>query len=121
MEAIIAKTFTFDAAHILPNVPAGHPCGRMHGHTYFLTVELKGATEPNMGWVEDYRAIKNVVMDTVDMMDHHYLNEIIGLENPTAENICFWLWGRLKPKLPNLHCVELKETPATSCKYYGDK
>ncbi|KEQ31596.1 6-pyruvoyl trahydropterin synthase family protein [Pedobacter antarcticus] len=105
---IIYKLFRFDSAHYLPNVPAGHPCGGMHGQTGTHT-----------GWVIDYTAIKELVGPWVKKLDHQVINQLDGLENPTAENICLWFWRNLQPELPGLFRLELNETPDSGVIYEG--
>ncbi len=115
----IYKEFGFDAAHFLPLVPEGHKCRQMHGHTYHLRVYIKGMPEPATGWIMDFKLLKDQVLPLIDQVDHRLLNEIPGLENPTAENITIWFWERLKPQLPGLSHIELKETPTTGVLYDG--
>ncbi|MCG2613392.1 6-carboxytetrahydropterin synthase QueD [Terrimonas sp. NA20] len=114
---IIYKEFSFDAAHFLPNVPEGHKCRRLHGHTYLLKVCVAGEAKAHEQWVMDYGDLKAVVKPVVDELDHKYLNDIKGLENPTAEKVIFWIWQRLKPALPQLKRIELKETPGSGVIY----
>jgi 6-pyruvoyltetrahydropterin/6-carboxytetrahydropterin synthase len=116
----IYKEFTFDAAHFLPQVPEGHKCKRMHGHTYHLMVHFRGPIDPQLGWLVDFGDIKHIVKPLVDGLDHQVLNEIPGLENPTAELIAKWFWDQIKPVLPMLHKVELKETPTSGVIYRGE-
>jgi len=116
----IYKQFSFDAAHRLPHVSIGHKCQRLHGHTYHLTVYVSGEVDPQQGWVMDFGDIKQQVKPIIDQLDHYYLNEIKGLENPTAENIACWIWERLKPTLPLLSQIEIKETCTAGCVYRGE-
>lgn len=116
---IIYKQFVFDSAHFLPNVPEGHKCKRMHGHTYHLTVYIDGPIQNPEGWVIDFSDIKSLINPIINQLDHHTLNEIQGLENPTAENVAQWLWNQIKPSLPSLHQIELKETPTSGVIYNG--
>lgn len=116
---IIYKQFSFDSAHFLPAVPEGHKCGNMHGHTYSLTVFIEGMPEKKSGWIIDYGDLKKVIKPIIDQLDHHLLNEIPGLENPTSENLSIWLWNKIKPLLPNLIKIELKETPSSGVTYEG--
>lgn len=116
---IIYKKFTFDAAHYLPLVPANHKCGRMHGHTYQLTVYISGKPDVQTGWIMDFTDLKHHVKPLVEVLDHHLLNEIPGLENPTSENLSVWIWQKLKPVLPGLTKIELNETPGTGVIYEG--
>lgn len=113
----ISKTFSFDAAHFLPRVPDGHKCARMHGHTYHATVSLKRDDLEEAGWVLDYGDLGRFVKPLIERLDHRTLNEIEGLENPTAEQIARWLYDRLVGNVPFLDSVEVKETPATAASY----
>lgn len=113
----ITKSFGFDAAHWLPGVPEGHKCRRLHGHTYRLEIALEGDPDPQLGWVTDYGEISGAVKPLLEELDHHCLNEIPGLENPTAEVLAAWIFARLQPLLPLLADVTVSETPATSAVY----
>lgn len=116
----IYKQFAFDAAHFLPKVPEGHKCRAMHGHTYHITVFVSGPVMEDAGWVIDFSEIKTICKPVVDRLDHALLNEIPGLENPTAENVARWLWRQFKEKIPGLQKIELKETPTSGVTYEGD-
>jgi 6-pyruvoyltetrahydropterin/6-carboxytetrahydropterin synthase len=115
----IFKDFNFDAAHRLPNVPEGHKCARLHGHTFHLRIYLSGTPDPQTGWIMDFGDVKKVFQPILDRLDHHYLNEIPGLENPTCELLSMWIWNELKPILPALSKVELKETCTAGSVYCG--
>ncbi len=111
----IFKEFTFDAAHWLPNVPAGHKCGRMHGHTYRVVVAVKGKVNPHTGFVMDFGDLKDAVKPYIDDLDHQVLNDWIS--NPTAENLTKWFWKLLKQEGLPLSCIEVWETPTSgACK-----
>ena len=116
----IYKDFTFEAAHLLPNVPAGHKCGRLHGHSFFIRIVVSGDVDPHSGWIMDFGDIKQAFRPIYDQLDHYYLNDIDGLENPTSENLAKWVWQKLKPLLPQLSRIELKETFTSGCIYRGD-
>ena len=115
----IYREFRFDAAHLLPNLPDGHKCSNLHGHTFRVIVHLEGITARDTGWVRDYGEIKSICAPVMDKLDHRYLNDIPGLENPTSENIARWLWRRIKPSIPELSMIEVMETPSTGCRYRG--
>lgn len=116
----IFKEFSFDAAHRLPNVGEAHKCARLHGHTYYVSIFVKGAVGDESGWVMDFADIKQAFKPLLNQLDHYYLNEIEGLENPTAENLARWIWQRLKPTLPELSQLIIKETCTAGCVYRGD-
>jgi 6-pyruvoyltetrahydropterin/6-carboxytetrahydropterin synthase len=115
----IFKEFTIEAAHWLPNVPAGHKCGRLHGHSYHIAIHINGSLDPDRGWVLDFAEIKSAFQSIEDQIDHRCLNEVAGLENPTSENLALWIWERLHPKLPSLSMIVVKETCTAGCVYRG--
>jgi len=115
----IYKEFSFDSAHFLPNVPDGHKCKNMHGHTYRLKVFIEGHPDPHLGWIMDFKELKDAVCPVIDQLDHKLINAIQGLENPTAENITIWIWEQIQPLLPLLSRIELYETPTTGVIYRG--
>ena len=117
MRCRITKFFTFDAAHWLPMVPETHKCRQMHGHTYQVTLGLEGEIDPKLGWVEDYGEISRAFKPLMGELDHHCLNEIPGLENPTAEILAAWIHARLRKNLPLLADVTVSETPTTQAVY----
>jgi len=115
----IYKEFTFEAAHRLPSCPPDHKCSRLHGHSYRIAIYLEGAVDPTAGWVTDFGDISGVVRPLIAQLDHYYLNEIDGLENPTSEVIAIWVWERLAPKLRGLSQVGVRETCTSGCNYRG--
>jgi len=116
----VYKEFTFDAAHFLPNVPEGHKCRSLHGHTYQVKIYVKGPLDDRAGWVIDFTDIKAVCKPVIDRLDHALLNELPGLKNPTAENVANWIWLQIKDQMPGLQRIELKETPTSGVIYEGD-
>lgn len=116
----ITQAFTFEAAHRLPNVPATHKCHRMHGHSYRVELQLDGKVNPETGFVIDFFDLEKVFGPLLEQLDHHTLNEIEGLENPTAENISTWIWTRVRPLLPELNSVKVFETPMCWAEYDGN-
>ncbi len=111
------KTFTFEAAHWLPHVPAGHKCARVHGHTYVVEIYTRGKVDPHTGWIHDLADIKVAFEPLLNQLDHYQLNDIEGLENPTVENIARWIGDRLKPALPHLWKIKMWETRSSGCVY----
>jgi 6-pyruvoyltetrahydropterin/6-carboxytetrahydropterin synthase len=116
----IFKEFTFEAAHRLPKVPEGHKCGRLHGHSFKVQLTLEGPIQGELGWVMDFAKIKEVFSPIYEQLDHHYLNEIDGLQNPTSENLAIWIWHHLKPALPLLREVTVRETCTAGSTYRGE-
>lgn len=115
----IFKEFTFEAAHRLPNVPQGHKCSRLHGHSFRVGIYVSGAIDPHMGWIMDFAEIKKAFKPLLEQLDHNYLNDLGGLENPTSENISRWIWNELKPNLPTLSRVIVHETCTSGSSYTG--
>ena len=116
----IFKEFGFEAAHRLPNVPEGHKCARLHGHSFRVEVHVRGDLDPRLGWVMDFADLKAAVKPVIAELDHYYLNEIAGLENPTSEVLARWLWARLLPALPTLTRIVVRETCTSGCTYRGE-
>ena len=115
----IFKEFTFESAHRLPHVPAGHKCARLHGHSFRVVVHVEGPLAQPEGWVMDFSDIKAAFAPIRDRLDHYYLNEIEGLENPTSENLAVWIWERLAPRLAGLSHIDVRETCTSGCIYRG--
>ncbi|HEY8746703.1 MAG TPA: 6-carboxytetrahydropterin synthase QueD [Tepidisphaeraceae bacterium] len=119
MNVRLIKQFHFEAAHDLPTFPPDHKCRRLHGHSFRFDVIVEGAVDAAKGYLVDYGEIKTAVEPIVRRLDHFYLNQIEGLENPTSENVAKWLWDRLKPILPLLAEIVVYETCTSSCQYRG--
>jgi len=116
----IFKEFIVEAAHRLPNVSEGHKCSRLHGHSFKIEIYVSGEVEENSGWIMDFADIKQAFQPFYDQLDHHYLNEIEGLENPTSENLAHWIWQKLSDGLPQLSKVVVRETCTSGCVYQGE-
>ncbi|HUP44654.1 MAG TPA: 6-carboxytetrahydropterin synthase QueD [Thermoanaerobaculia bacterium] len=115
----LVKDFRFEAAHYLPNVAEGHKCRRIHGHSFRGEVAVRGQVGERSGWVMDFADLKRVVDPLLARLDHYFLNEIDGLQNPTSEILAIWIWDRLAPSLPGLHRVTIEETCTSRCHYFG--
>lgn len=116
----IYKEFGFESAHSLPNVADGHKCARLHGHSFRVSVHVCGEVGERSGWVLDYADISSACAPVRDALDHRYLNEIEGLENPTSEVLARWIWDRIVGSLPGLCMVEVRETCTSGCRFRGD-
>ena len=116
----LRKTFQFEAAHHLPQLPEEHKCRRLHGHSFQVDIVIDGPCDPQLGWVMDYAEISQAFEPLWEQLDHHYLNEIEGLENPTSERVALWIWDRLRPTLPLLKEVVVAETCTARCVYRGE-
>lgn len=115
----LVKDFRFEAAHYLPNVPEGHKCRRMHGHSFRGEIAIRGNIDPDTGWLIDFAELRAAVDPLIRRLDHYLLNEIDGLGNPTSEMIAVWIWRQLAPTMPHLHRVTVEETCTSRCHYFG--
>jgi 6-pyruvoyltetrahydropterin/6-carboxytetrahydropterin synthase len=115
----IFKEFRFESAHRLPNVPEGHKCARLHGHSFLVKVEVEGPIGADTGWVMDFSKIGDAFNPILDRLDHYFLNDIPGLENPTSEVLARWIWNELYPQLAELSSIEIRETCTSGCIYNG--
>lgn len=116
----IFREFTIEAAHWLPNVPEGHKCRRLHGHSFHIEVHVSGTLDKQMGWVMDFADLKAAFQGVEQRLDHYCLNEVEGLDNPTSENLARWIWIRLQPELPGLSKIVVRETCTSGCVYTGE-
>lgn len=113
---IVFREFTFEAAHRLPLVAEGHKCGRLHGHSYRVELHVEGLIGED-GMVVDFADIKAAWRPLHDLLDHRYLNDVEGLENPTSEHLARWVWHRLDGRLPGLARVVVRETCTSGVSY----
>jgi 6-pyruvoyltetrahydropterin/6-carboxytetrahydropterin synthase len=116
----IFKEFTFEAAHRLPNVPPGHKCARLHGHSFTVGVHLEAPVGDETGWVRDFADLTCAMKPVLERLDHYYLNDIEGLDNPTSEILARWIWTHVAPSLPELSHIVVRETCTSGCVYRGD-
>ncbi len=116
----IFREFTFEAAHRLPHVPPGHKCGRLHGHSYRVGVHVEGPVGEETGWVRDFAELSGAIQPLLAQLDHNYLNEVEGLDNPTSEVVARWIWDRLQIEVPDLSQVVVHETCTSGCIYRGE-
>lgn len=119
MRTRLERTYRFEAAHFLPRVPPGHKCARMHGHSYQIDVAIEGEIGEETGWLMDFSDIDEHVTPLIRRLDHHVLNELEDLANPTSELLAVWLWKRLVTTLSGLVEVVVSETPTSRCVYRG--
>jgi 6-pyruvoyltetrahydropterin/6-carboxytetrahydropterin synthase len=115
----IFKEFTFEAAHRLPMVAPEHKCARLHGHSFQIALHVRGEVDEQLGWFMDFAEVEAAFKPFYAQLDHHYLNEVEGLENPTSENLARWIWERVSPALPGLCKVVVRETCTAGCVYEG--
>ena len=120
MHARLTKDFTFEAAQTLPLAPEGHKCRNMHGHSFKVEVSVEGEVDRATGWVYDHAEIGAAMKPLIAQLDHSYLNEVAGLENPTIENMAAWFWEKLAPQCPGLCEIVIHETPTARCVYRGE-
>lgn len=123
MPVIITKEFRIEAAHYLPQMPEGHKCRRMHGHSFRIEVKVAGEPDENTGLLIDFSEIKTIVRPLIDMLDHWVINEVAEiqniplLKNPTSENMARWFFETLQPLLPGLYSIVIHETCTSYCEY----
>lgn len=117
----VFKEFTFEAAHRLPNVPEGHKCARLHGHSFRVAIHVEGEVGDDSGWVVDFAEIERAFAPLRDQLDHRYLNEVDGLDNPTSERVAVWIWERLAPALSGLDKVVVRETCTAGVEFRGSR
>ncbi len=112
----ITQQFGFDAAHYLEG--AGDTNRRMHGHSFYAEVTLRGAPDPEKGWVRNFEEVNAVLADLRADLDHRVLNEVEGLSTPTLENLARYIFTRAKGKLPEVSKVRLsRPSYGQSCQY----
>ena len=120
MKVRLTKDFILEAAQSLTKVPAGHKCARLHGHTFTIEISVEGEVNPDTGWLYDHALISAAMRPIIEELDHSYLNDVPGLENPTIEMMAGWLWNKLSPQLPGLAEIVIHETPFARCSYRGE-
>jgi 6-pyruvoyltetrahydropterin/6-carboxytetrahydropterin synthase len=120
MHVRLTHEFRFEAAHRLPHVPEGHKCARLHGHSFKVELAIKGAVDPKTGWFIDFGLLTDAWEPLQNQLDHNYLNDLPGLENPTSEVLARWIWERMRPAFPSLERVTVFETCNARCEYEGD-
>jgi 6-pyruvoyltetrahydropterin/6-carboxytetrahydropterin synthase len=119
MNVRLVHEFRFEAAHRLPKVPAGHKCARLHGHSFRVELAVAGPVDETSGWFIDFERLYDAWKPLHDQLDHNYLNDIPGLDNPTSEVLAAWIWARVQPVLPPLERVTVFETCESRCEYEG--
>lgn len=120
MNVRLVHDFRFEAAHRLPRVPSGHKCARLHGHSFRVELAVDGPVDERTGWLLDFQQLHEAWNPLYELLDHHYLNDVPGLENPTSEVLARWVWERIRPALPQLTRVAVHETCESRCEYQGD-
>ncbi|OFZ29270.1 MAG: 6-carboxytetrahydropterin synthase QueD [Bdellovibrionales bacterium RIFCSPHIGHO2_01_FULL_40_29] len=113
----LKQHFQIESARFLPNLPAEHPCSRMHGHSFKIILTLQSSLDSKLGWVMDYHEISEVMKPLLAQLDHRILNDVSGLENPTSELLAKWIFEKAQLKISILKSVTIMETPATECRY----
>ncbi|MEZ4286733.1 MAG: 6-carboxytetrahydropterin synthase QueD [Polyangiales bacterium] len=116
----ISRNFRFEAAHKLPNVPSDHKCARLHGHSFSVTIVVRGDLDPRLQWVADFADLKAAWQPLHEILDHRYLNEIVGLENPTSEVLARFIAERIDLPTGRVHLVCVAETCHAAATYYPD-
>jgi 6-pyruvoyltetrahydropterin/6-carboxytetrahydropterin synthase len=120
MKVELVREYRFEAAHRLPEVPEGHKCARLHGHSFMFEIQCTGPVDAKTGWFIDYGVLDEAIQPIVNRLDHYYLNEVDGLENPTSEVLAGWLWRQIRAKVPSLTALTVHETCDARCIYRGE-
>jgi len=120
MRTEISKTFFIEAAHRLPHVPPDHTCFRLHGHSFQITLHVTGDVDSKRGWIVDFADIARAFEPIHALLDHCYLNEVPGLENPTSELLARFVLERVQLPRGRLTAVSISETSNSKCTVYAD-
>jgi 6-pyruvoyltetrahydropterin/6-carboxytetrahydropterin synthase len=115
----LVQTVRFESARRLPKVPDGHPCKNLYGLAFYLDIHVVGTLNAESGWVFDFAEIDRAMKPLRDQIDHHYLNDVPGLENPTSEVLVTWIWDHLKPAVPGLVQLVLRENDVSRVIFRG--
>lgn len=121
MRTEITRSFWLESAHRLPHVPTTHKCSRLHGHSFHVTLTVDGELDENLGWIIDFADIDAAWKPIHDALDHRYLNEVAGLENPTSELLAHWIIERVKLPGGQLRAVKISETCTASCTVHVER
>jgi 6-pyruvoyltetrahydropterin/6-carboxytetrahydropterin synthase len=116
----ISRSYQIEAAHRLPNVAPGHKCARLHGHSFEITLHVRGELAPKLGWILDFAEIDRAFEPLFAQLDHNYLNDVPGLDNPTSELLARWVLERVRLPAGRLHAVSIAETCSSRCTVYAD-
>ena len=115
----ITQQFGFDAAHYLEAAPSSSN-RRMHGHSFYAEVTLKGEQDPAKGWVRDFEEVNAALAAIRTNLDHQVLNDIAGIGAPTLENLARYIFREAKARLPQVSRVRLaRPSSGQSCVYEG--
>lgn len=118
----LSKQFRFDAAHTLDRIIETESSRRIHGHSYRAEVTLRGVPDPVSGMIMDVGILERELEAVRDALDHRFLDEINDLGPATMENLCCWIWGRLKPNIPALSKVSVyRDSNSDACSYWGEE
>jgi len=120
MRTEIRRQYHFEAAHLLPHVPDGHKCKRLHGHSFRVTVTVGGEVDPVLGWICDFADIDEAWRPLHELLDHRYLNEIDGLDNPTSEVLARFILERITLARGRVVSVTVHETCAAAATVYAE-
>lgn len=116
----IYREFHFEAAHVLPSAPPGHPNSRVHGHSFRVRVTVEGEPDAETGLVMHFDDLSEAIAEAREALDHRFLNDIEGLKAPTLELISIWLWNRLQNRVPGLaEIVIARDSCQEGCVYSG--
>lgn len=112
------SSWRFEAAHRLPHVPAGHKCGRVHGHGFRVVIHVPlGAG--GLGWGADHDRLADAWRPLHAQLHGRYLNDLPGLDNPTSEWLSVWIWQAVRESLGPECWVTVYETASCGAHFDG--
>lgn len=118
----LSKQFRFDAAHTLDRVVQTESSRRIHGHSYRGEVTLRGRPDPVSGMIVDVGILEKELESVRDALDHRFLDDINDLGPATMENLCRWIWNKLKPEFPALSKVSVyRDSNSDAVTYWGEE
>lgn len=116
----IYKEFFFEAAHFLPSSPEGSPNARVHGHSFRVRLTIEGEPDPDTGLILHFETMSSKISQVREKLDHHFLNEIDGLDFPTLEHLCIYIWNEVSPDMAGLREVHVsRDSCMEGCIYKG--
>ena len=116
----LSYRFGFDAAHYFGHFPAGHPNHGVHGHSFQVEITVRGEPDARTGFVVDFGELEQACAEVRRALDHRVLNDLEGLEKPSLESLCAWIWRRLTPRFASLARVTVRrDSSGQGCAYAG--
>ncbi len=107
MKFKISVSDYFSAAHNLRGYKG--KCEELHGHNFKVKAVIASSKLDKLGMVADFHIIKQELKNTLDELDHKYLNNLPFFKslNPTSENIARLIFKKLKTKFPGKKLLQV--------------